>query len=114
MLLVAQQVKNSPVNTVIISLFVFLLIRYGQHFQRSVIRHLQHIHRAIANINFSTRSNRVLQATGTQQFSNLLQLRHAMFQECLRHLKKEIRVASQASPSGICGTQRDIGLGFSE
>jgi len=29
---------------------------------------------------------------------------------CLQHLNKETRVASQASPSGICGTQRDIGI----
>lgn len=74
--------RNSAVNIVIVPLLVFRLIRYGQHFQRSVSRHLQHINRAIANTNFSTRSNRVLQATGTQQFSNLLQLRRAMVQEC--------------------------------
>jgi hypothetical protein len=33
---------------------------------------------------------------------------------CRRHLNKETLVASQTSPCGICGTQRDIGIGFSE
>ena len=33
---------------------------------------------------------------------------------CRRHLNKDTRVASQAIPCGICGTQRNIGIGFSE
>jgi len=33
---------------------------------------------------------------------------------CRLHLKKEARVASQASLCGICGTQREIVIGFSE
>lgn len=51
-------------------------------------------------------------STGTQKFSNLLQLRRSGVRR--RHLKKEARVVSQASPRGICATQRDIGIGFSE
>lgn len=75
--------RNSPLNNAIVTLLVLLLNRYGQHFQRSVSSHLQHINRAIGNISFSTPSNRVLKVTGTQLFTTLLQLRRAMVQECV-------------------------------